>query len=93
MSKLLFVADTENIYDASVYTLGPNQVRLVFSNTEVKPADAVLLSGFNVINEYNHSIIEASYTETKRREHSKNAYADVFRSSDKNQLNLSSVFK
>lgn len=63
MSKLLFVADTENIYDASVYTLGPNQVRLVFSNAEVKPADAILLSGFNVINEYNHSIIEASYTD------------------------------
>lgn len=63
MSKLLFVADSTNIYDASVYTIGSNQVRLVFQDPTTKPKEDILLSGFNVINERNPSIIEADYTD------------------------------
>lgn len=60
MSKLLFVGDS-NIYDASIYTIGANQIRVVFASADNMPGEDVVYAGFDVINEYNHSIVEASF--------------------------------
>ena len=64
MSKILFAQDT-SVYDASVYTIGENQLRLVFADAKDRPADEILYSGFDIINEYNPSIIEADYKDYK----------------------------
>ena len=61
MSKLIFTADESTIFDASVYTIGPNQVRIVFTDS-VKITDEIVYSGFITVNEYNH-MKEADFTD------------------------------
>ena len=60
MSKLVFEAAKNEIFDASVYTLGSNQIRIVFANAADVPGNDVIYSGFVTVNEYNH-MVEASY--------------------------------
>lgn len=60
MSKLLFVGDS-NIYDASIYTIGANQIRVIFNSADNMPDEETVYAGFEVINEYNHSIVEADF--------------------------------
>ena len=62
MSKLIFEASIDAIYDASVYTLGPNQIRIIFDSDEAIPGNDVIYSGFIIVNEYNH-VKEADYTD------------------------------
>lgn len=51
MSKIKFLADKKKIYDGDFSQIGKNQVRLIFHD-EI-PDSEVLLSGFNLVNEYN----------------------------------------
>ena len=61
MSKIKFKADKKKIYDGDFSQIGNNQVRLIFHN-EI-PDSGVLLSGFNLVNEYNGII------QTKREDY------------------------
>ena len=54
MSKIVFLKDINTVYDGEFTQIGTNQVRLVF--TDNVPSEEVLLSGFNLINEYNGRI-------------------------------------
>lgn len=51
MSKIVFIGEPDLIYDCDFSKIGENQVRIVFLN--VIPNDEILLSGFNLVNEYN----------------------------------------
>ena len=60
MSKIRFVALPEDIYDATVSDIGPNQVRIVFpEGTENIPDMEDLLSGFYILNEHNLEIMSS----------------------------------
>ena len=60
MSKIRFVALPDNIYDAAVTDIGPNQVRIVFpEDTENIPDIQDILSGFDVLNEHNLEIMNS----------------------------------
>ena len=60
MDKVIFLKNTETIYNVHFYQIGENQVRLIFSDTV--PSDDVLLSGFNLINE-NNGLIQTQRTD------------------------------
>ena len=61
MSLIVFENDNSTIYNASVYTLGSNQIRIVFDpSTEAIPGNDTIYSGFVTLNDYNHSV-EADY--------------------------------
>lgn len=51
MSKIIFIKEPSTIYDGHFSQIGEHQVRLIF--TDLIPSDEVLLSGFNLVNEYN----------------------------------------
>lgn len=51
MSKIVFLDDSEQVYDGTFEQIGLNQVRITFDNN--KPSNSVLLSGFNLVNEHN----------------------------------------
>ena len=51
MSKIVFINEPNTIYDGHFSQIGEHQVRLIF--TDNVPNKKVLLSGFNLVNEYN----------------------------------------
>lgn len=51
MSKIVFIKEPNTIYDGQFSQIGEHQVRLIFDNNI--PSNKVLLSGFNLVNEYN----------------------------------------
>lgn len=51
MSKIVFINEPNTIYDGHFSQIGEHQVRLIF--TDNVPTKKVLLSGFNLVNEYN----------------------------------------
>ena len=56
MSLLVFENDNSTIYKASVYTIGSNQIRIVFDpSIETIPGNDTIYSGFITVNEYNHT--------------------------------------
>ncbi len=61
MSKIIFLKDKSVIYDVQFTQIGENQVRLIFENE--KPSEDILLSGFNLVNEYN------GFIQTKREDY------------------------
>ena len=73
MSKIVFLNDKSTIYDGLFTQIGENQIRLVFEKK--KPSNNVLLSGFNLINEYN------GFIQTKRED-----YKYIYRIYDDNEL-------
>lgn len=73
MSKIVFLKDKEKIYEGSFEQIGTNQIRIVFENE--KPSNQILLSGFNLINEYN------GYVQTIRED-----YKHVYRTYEDNEL-------
>lgn len=60
MSKIIFIKEPSAIYDGQFYQIGKHQVRLIFA--DIVPSDEVLLSGFNLVNEYN-GVIQTSRTD------------------------------
>lgn len=56
MSKIIFINAPESIYDCNFSQIGEHQIRLEF-NSEI-PKPNVYLSGFHLINEHNHSLIQ-----------------------------------
>ena len=56
MSKIIFINAPESIYDCNFSQIGEHQIRLEF-NSEI-PKPNVYLSGFRLINEHNHSLIQ-----------------------------------
>lgn len=73
MSKIIFNNNPSIIYDGSFSQIGTNQVRLVFDSKI--PSSTDLLSGFNLINEYN------GFIQTKRED-----YIYIYRTYDDNPL-------
>lgn len=61
MSKIIFIQEPDFIYDCDFTQIGTNQVRLKFKN--IKPSKEVLLSGFDIVNEYN------KYIQTRREDY------------------------
>lgn len=61
MSKIIFLKEPSLIYDCDFLQIGNNQVRLVFK--KLKPSEEVLLSGFQIVNEYNN------YIQTRREDY------------------------
>ena len=61
MSKIRFVALPDNIYDAAVTDIGPNQVRIAFPDDEnvVIPDIDDILSGFDTLNENNFEVMNS----------------------------------
>ncbi len=60
MSKIRFVALPEEIFDATVSDIGPNQVRIVFpEDTADIPDIEDILSGFYILNEHNLEIMNS----------------------------------
>ena len=51
MSKIIFIKEPNTIYEGQFSQIGEHQVRLIF--TDNVPTKKVLLSGFNLVNEYN----------------------------------------
>lgn len=51
MSKIVFLKENQKIYDGLFEQIGTNQIRITFEKE--KPSESVLLSGFNLVNEYN----------------------------------------
>ena len=72
MSKIVFIKEPSTIYDGQFSQIGKHQVRLIFTDTV--PSDEVLLSGFNLVNEYNGVI------QTKRPD-----YTYLYRKYEENQ--------
>lgn len=60
MSKIIFIKEPSTIYEGQFSQIGKHQVRLIF--TDMIPSDEVLLSGFNLVNEYN-GVIQTSRTD------------------------------
>ena len=58
MSKIIFVGEKKKIYDGDFSQIGDNQVRLIFHDDI--PSKKVLLSGFSLVNEHNHDIIQTN---------------------------------
>lgn len=73
MSKIIFLNNPLIIYDGNFYQIGLNQVRLVFES-EI-PSTSDLLSGFNLVNEYN------GFIQTKRED-----YKYIYRTYEDNPL-------
>jgi hypothetical protein len=59
MSKIRFVADQETIYDCTVSSIGPNQIRLVFPEDSELPDISTILSGFVLLNEHNLEVMDS----------------------------------
>ena len=59
MSKIRFVADQETIYDCTVSSIGPNQIRLVFPEDSELPDVSTILSGFVLLNEHNLEVMDS----------------------------------
>lgn len=57
MSKLIFVGNPGRVYDVDFSQIGENQVRLSFNENNI-PSKKILLSGFNLVNEYDRKIIQ-----------------------------------
>ena len=72
MSKIVFIKEPDKVYDGQFSQIGEHQVRLIF--TDNIPSDSVLLSGFNLVNEYNGVI------QTKRPD-----YTYLYRKYEENQ--------
>lgn len=51
MSKIVFLGNKEKIYEGSFEQIGLHQIRIIFKS-EI-PSKPILLSGFNLVNEYN----------------------------------------
>lgn len=73
MSKIVFNNNPSTIYNGSFSQIGTNQVRLIF-DSEILPNEE-LLSGFNLINEYN------GFVQTRREE-----YKYIYRTYENNPL-------
>lgn len=54
MSKIVFLKNKSEIYDGTFKQIGSNQVRITFD--KIMPSNDVLLSGFNLVNEYNKCV-------------------------------------
>lgn len=75
MSKIVFLKDTSTIYEGEFAQIGEHQIRLIFES--VKPSDEVLLSGFNLVNEYN------GFIQTKRED-----YTYIYRLYENDKLTI-----
>ncbi|MCM1253713.1 MAG: hypothetical protein NC321_12905 [Clostridium sp.] len=73
MSKIIFLKNPSYIYDAEFYQIGQHQIRLVFTNQI--PKNDILLSGLQLVNEYN------GFIQTKRED-----YKYIYRKYDDNPL-------
>ena len=73
MSKIVFLKDKKKTYEGSFEQIGSNQVRLIFKDE--KPTNKILLSGFNLINEYN------GFAQTIRED-----YKYIYRTYEDNEL-------
>ena len=73
MSKIVFLKEKEKIYEGTFEQIGSNQVRITFDND--RPSNEILLSGFNLINEFNNFI------QTARED-----YKYIYRTYDDNDL-------
>ncbi|MBD5463238.1 MAG: hypothetical protein HDR24_09320 [Lachnospiraceae bacterium] len=73
MSKIVFFKDKKKVYDGTFEQIGLNQVRITFDST--RPSDDILLSGFNLVNEYN------GYIQTIRDD-----YKFIYRTYEDNEL-------
>ncbi len=73
MSKIIFLKNPSTIYDADFAQIGQHQIRLTFK-TEI-PDDNILLSGLQLVNEYNNFI------QTRRED-----YRYMYRRYDDNPL-------
>ena len=62
MSKLVFIGEPKKKYDATIASIGSDQISVLFSS-EV-PSEEVLTTGFNVVNEHN-GIPQGDYTAYK----------------------------
>ena len=60
MNKIVFLKEPGAVYDGEFIQIGRNQIRLIFANDV--PSKDVLLSGFNLVNEYN-GLIETRCTD------------------------------
>ena len=60
MSKIVFIKEPNIIYDGQFSQIGEHQVRLIFE--DAVPANDILLSGFNLVNEYN-GIVQTKRTD------------------------------
>ncbi len=63
MSKIIFLKEPSIIKDVSFSQIGKHQVRLIFNDEFSIPENDVLLSGFQLVNEYNH------FVQTKREDY------------------------
>lgn len=54
MSKIVFLKNKSEIYDGTFKQIGSNQVRITFD--KIMPSNDILLSGFNLVNEYNKCV-------------------------------------
>lgn len=54
MSKIVFLKNKNQIYDGIFEQIGSNQVRITFD--KIMPSNDILLSGFNLVNEYNKCV-------------------------------------
>lgn len=54
MSKIVFLKNKNQIYDGIFEQIGSNQVRITFD--KIIPSNDILLSGFNLVNEYNKCV-------------------------------------
>lgn len=61
MSKIIFILEPEKVYDGTFQTIGEHQLRLTF-DSEI-PSNDILLSGFNLVNEYN------GFVQTRREDY------------------------
>ena len=57
MSKIRFIGDIDKIYDVIVNRIGQNQLRIIFKDNNNIPIMKVLLSGFDILNEYTNDIM------------------------------------
>jgi len=73
MSKIIFNNNPSIIYDGLFCQIGSHQIRLIF-NSQI-PSNEDLLSGFNLINEYN------GFVQTKRED-----YKYIYRTYEDNPL-------
>ena len=57
MSKVKFIANADATYECVVTQIGLNQVRVTFLGGVIVPDESVILSGFDVLNEYNDQVM------------------------------------
>lgn len=75
MSKIIFLEDKSTVYEGFFEQIGEHQVRIVFENE--KPPTNILLSGFNLVNEYN------GYIQTARED-----YKYIYRTYEDDELTI-----